>query len=269
MKDKHILDPLWITKGTDGFDSEYYKYIILSANQKWRNLLKEEDYSSFYEILFHSLNLNNLAVEGSMVDFKLNPVWDNPKFVEIRKHLRDIYDLPEELVEIFKNTNYTLTKLMVDYLEKMLGSIGSVRIHFVNPMIHIEKEVYMLFNNTNNPQVSDIWKLRCDRRLKYGHTITRIGELVTDDLEDETTILKAIEDNGNEEMDKIDPDDNLIVITYDERKSNRTIAHAIAYSLIFSKGIVRAEDFQPNILEELHDILATEWVMPFTIKSWK
>ena len=44
-----VLDPLWITKGISEFDSEYYKYIILSANKRWRDNLNSGDYSNFYE----------------------------------------------------------------------------------------------------------------------------------------------------------------------------------------------------------------------------
>ena len=149
-----VLDPLWITKATSEFDSEYYKYIILSANKRWRDNLNSGDYSNFYEIMFHSLNLNNLAVEGSMCDFKMNRVWDDPKFKEIRKHLRNLYKLPEEIVTIFKNTNFTLTRLIVDYLTQMLDSIGMIKIYFLNPMIHNERDIYMVLSNLNDLQNS-------------------------------------------------------------------------------------------------------------------
>ena len=37
MGDTHILDPLWITKGSSGLDPEYSKYILLAANKKYRD----------------------------------------------------------------------------------------------------------------------------------------------------------------------------------------------------------------------------------------
>lgn len=269
MNTKHVLDPLWITKGMKEFDSEYYKYIILSANKKWRDNFEKGDYSDFYEIMFHSLNLNNLAVEGSMVDFKLNPVLDDPKFKEIRKHLRNLYDLPEEVIEIFKNTNYTLTRLMVDYLDKMLDEVGPVKIYFSNGMIHNEKDIFMILTDINNPSNCDIWRVKFDKRFKYGYTIELIESISITDLDLDDAIVDALDKSDNPEVDKMDPDKNVMIISYDENQNPSVIAHTIAYSAIFSRGIVKSEVFHPTVLEELKDLLERDNIMPFTIKSWK
>lgn len=264
-----VLDPLWITKGISEFDSEYYKYIILSANKRWRDNLNSGDYSNFYEIMFHSLNLNNLAVEGSMFDFKMNPVWDDPKFKEIRKHLRNLYKLPEEVVTIFKNTNFTLTRLIVDYLTQMLDSIGMIKIYFLNPMIHNEKDIYMVLSNLNDPGKYDIWKLKFDKRLKFGHSLNLIESLEIEDLESDEAIEEALSQSENPEINKLDPDRNAMVISYDNDQDPSIIAQTISYAVLFSKGIVKTEKFHPSVLEELLDLLSTENVMPFTIKSWQ
>lgn len=264
-----VLDPLWITKGISEFDSEYYKYIILSANKQWRDNLNEGDYSDFYEIMFHSLNLNNLAIEGSMFDFKMNPIWDDPKFKEIRRHLRNLYKLPDEVITIFKNTNFTLTRLIIDYLTQMLDSVGLIKIYFTNPMIHNEKDIYMILNDLNNPGQYNIWKLKFDRRLKFGYSIDHIETLEIDDLDSDNAIELSLDQAQSPEVDKMDPDHNVMVISYDQDQLQSDMVHTISYAILFSKGIVRSENFQPAVLEELLDLLSTENVMPFTIKSWQ
>ena len=64
LRKKTILDPLWITKGSY-LDPEYFNYVLLAASQKYRVDLEEGPLENFYEIFFHSLNLNNLAIDGN------------------------------------------------------------------------------------------------------------------------------------------------------------------------------------------------------------
>jgi len=72
-KRKEILDSLWLVRGAH-LDAEYFSYVLLAAAQKYRKDLEEGSLSYFYEVLFHSLNLNTLAVEGNLFDFKMNPI---------------------------------------------------------------------------------------------------------------------------------------------------------------------------------------------------
>ena len=83
---KEILDSLWLIKARF-MDSEYFSYVLLAAAQKYKKDLEEGDLSYFYEVLFHSLNLNTLAVEGNLFDFKMNPVWKEDRIKKIREDL--------------------------------------------------------------------------------------------------------------------------------------------------------------------------------------
>lgn len=264
---QHILDPLWITKGTAGLDPEYYKYILLAANKKFRENLDNGDASGFYEILFHSLNLNNLAVEGSIFDFKMNPVWENPRLKEIRNHLRKMYQLPEDLVEIFKNANYLLTRLMLDHLDEFMDISENTKAYFVNPIIHQEKEVFIIFNKEYDKEY-DIWSLKFDKRFKYGFNIERIQSIQIEELK-ENALRDAIIGQENPKLDKMDADSNVLFIIYKEEKDNEKLMQAVSMAIVFSRGLDPTLRFHPSILEELYDLLAREQVLPFTIKSWK
>ena len=265
MTETHILDPLWITKGTYGLDPEYSKYILLAANKKYREKLNNGDVTSFYEILFHSLNLNNLAVEGSVFNFNMTPVWDDPKLTEIRNHLRRLYQLPEDLVEIFRNANYLLTGLMLEYLDKMLESMDDIKLYFVNPKIHMEKESYIVIHMDNEMDY-EIWKLRFDKRYKFGHKCTRIDTVTLSEIK-KNALHEAIQKKNNSELQSMDPDTNVIFAVMDEELDIAKVASVIASSLIFSRGIVKNARYEPHILDELYEILSSERILPFTMKS--
>lgn len=265
MSATHILDPLWITKGSNGLDPEYSKYILLAANKKYRKNLEEGDTSSFYEILFHSLNLNNLAVEGSMFNFNMTPVWDDPRLTEIRDQLRKLYQLPEDLVEIFKNANYLLTGLMLDYLEVMLDLTDDTKSYFVNPAIHREKEIFIVLNIEGSMEY-DIWKLRVDRRFKFGHKLARIKTIELTEIK-ENALHEAIEKDGDPLLNSMNADANVLFVVMKEELDNSKLASAVSSSLVFSRGITKGVKYEPNILSELYDLLSQERVLPFTMKS--
>jgi len=266
MNDKHVLDPLWITLGSSGLDSEYSKYVLLDANQKYRKLLEEGDISSFYEIMFHALNLTNLAVDGSMFKFNLTPVWDDSKLVEIRDYLKTIYQLPPDIMSIFKNANYLLVGLLLDYLDAMLDITDDTKVHFRNGGIHREKEIFIVINSENDLNY-DIWKLKLDKRFKFGHKVTHVQNVVLDEIR-EDALKDAVIEINNPDMANIDADKNIIFCMVKKKGDNEKIASVISASLIFSRGITKDIRFEPNILEELYVLLNAERVLPFTIKSW-
>jgi hypothetical protein len=266
MSNLHILDPLWITKGSNGLDPEYHKYVLLAANQKYRKMLDEGDESSFYEILFHSLNLNNLAVEGSVFKFNMTPVWEDKHLIEIRDHLRRIYELPDDIIEIFKNANYLLTNLMLDYLDKILQRTEDTRQFFVNPKIHQEKEVFIVINKEND-MLYDVWKLKFDKRYKFGYRLTNPQDIILEDLR-ENALHDAIVKENNPELSNMDADANVLFTVTTEDHDRDKLATAVAMSILFSRGISREIKFEPNILDELYELLSQEKVLPFTMQNW-
>jgi len=265
MSTLNILDPLWITKGSHGIDPEYSKYILLSANQKYRNKLKKGDISSFYEILFHSLNLNNLAVEGSVFNFNMTPIWDDPKLNDIRNHIRRLYQLPDNLVEIFKNANFLFIGLMLDYLDEMLIITDKTKSYYVNLGIHRQKEIFIVLNVKGSMDY-DIWKLKSDKRYRLGHKTTHIKTITLDMLKG-NALREAIKADGDPRLANIEADVNVIFTVSDTELVNNNLASAISSSLIFSKWITNGVKYESNILSELYELLSQDRILPFTMKS--
>jgi hypothetical protein len=267
MRRKHVLDPLWLIKGTDEFDPEYYKYVLLAANRKWRDQLEKGNSSGFYEILFHSLNLNNLAVEGKILDFNMNPVWENPKLKKIRRYLRKVYQFPDEVVEIFKNSNYVLIRLLIDYLEEMLESIGEFKTYFMNKHLHNQKEIYIVSGVEGKSQ-HQIFRLKFDGRCKYGYSFTKITD-VDLDLEVDDALYQTLVNIDDSRLHNIDPNLNVLFILAKPSHNIPNISETLAFSLIFSKGIAPGSEYQPNVLLELYDLLSNDHILPFTLSGWK
>lgn len=264
----HTLDPLWITKGYGDIDAEYLKYILLAANKKFREQLELGDLSKFNEILFHSLNLNNLAIEGTVFDFKLNPKWDDPKLSEIRKHLRQLYQMPDNMIEIFRSANYLFTNLLIDYLDEINTKIQESRIYYMNDTIHREKQIFLILNHLDDRNYH-IWKLRFDGRLKMGSRLEFIKTIKADGDDGDDSIKRAINLDSDPILSKMNHDENVILILNKDRSDSEGIINSVASSISFSRGVGFSVNFTPSILQALQDLLVEERVMPFTIKSWK
>ena len=114
---KLILDPLWITQGAY-LDEEYFNYVLLDASIKYKKEISENNPDRFYEVLFHILNLNNLAVNGNLYTTKFKKILNIPRIEQIREDLKKLYEIQEDTVGIFKNANY------VEGMSQVIGEIG-------------------------------------------------------------------------------------------------------------------------------------------------
>jgi hypothetical protein len=266
MNNTDVLDPLWITKGESGLDSEYCKYIILAANKKYRKLLDNGDTSKFYEILFHSLNLNNLAVEGKIFDFKFKSLTSSEKLEDIRAYLKDMYALPPDLITIFKNSNYLLVNLLIDYLDSMLDNIEKSKVYFVNRHIQAQKEIFIILNKEKTDKYQ-VYKLKFDGRFKFGHKLIQM-----DNLEFDSNVDRALQIT----IDKLELDGytnmsankNVVFISNANAKvEDIEIIRSLSNSLVFCRGISKTLPYDSNILDELRETILRDKTIPFTLKS--
>lgn len=267
MKEKDILDPLWITKcESNGIDAEYCKYVLLDANKKYRKLLDQGNTDRFYEILFHSLNLNNLAIYGKIYDSKMNYIKDNPKLKEIREYLKNMYTLPNDMIEIFRNTNYVLVSLLIDYLDVMLDTLDDCKIYYINQHIHAQREIFIIRNNINN-EYHDICKLRFDARYKFSHSLKYIERI---ELKDNTSnaLEKAIKNTGNLELKNFNPVKNVVFVSHSrEIEDHKELVNAVSNTIVFYRAFDKNHQLDPNILDELREVLLRDRVIPFALKS--
>lgn len=262
---KEILDSLWLLKG-DWIDAEYFSYVLLAAAQKYKKDLEEGNLSYFYEVLFHSLNLNTLAVEGNLFDFKMNPIWKEKRISKIKEDLKKIYeDNSSETVEIFRNANFVFLSLLIDYMESQNYFLENMEIFFVNPKIHQQNEIFIITNSINTNKYV-IWKLLFDKKKDFGFSFKKLKSLRLD-LSNDATLKDEIKKQNLETLSGIKEKENVVfaVLNHKEETAAATVLKDL---IVLNKAISREFALDPNLILEIQGLLIAERVMPFNLNQW-
>jgi hypothetical protein len=264
LKEKHILDPLWITKGSY-LDPEYFSYVLLAASKKYKMDLEEGDLRYFYEIFFHSLNLNNLAIDGSLFDSKMHPIWKNERLLKIKQELKTIFERKNDIVEIFRNANYVFLNLILDYMDQQIAALELMEIFYMNQRIHEEKEIFIVMNSLGSKKYS-IWCLREDPKKDYGFSFKKIKTLSLDEIK-ENALKEKLAELDNPTLNRMRDKKNVLFMISEELDLNLA-ANVVKDTIILNKGIAKGIDFEPTIIGELQNVLMIEKIMPFTLNNW-
>lgn len=265
-KRKYILDPLWITKGSF-LDLEYCIYILLAANKKYKKEIEKGKIDHFYEVLFHTLNLNNLALEGKIFNFKMEPIHNNERISQI-KNLKNIYNSPnrEEIVEIFKNANYLFLNILLDYMEIQLDLLNKIELfYFSNNKIHLENEIFVILNKNLDKNYS-IWSLSFNKNAEFRYSFNKIANIFLEKME-ENILKQKIKELGIKELENMNADVNSCAIIYNGVNENKisTLSKDI---ILLNKGLLKDNNFEPNIISTLYNLIFDEKVMPFTLSQF-
>ena len=266
MKKEFILDPLWITQGTY-LDAEYFNYVLLDASLKYKKEIEEGKIDRFYEVVFHALNLNNLAVNGNLFTAKFKETWKNERIQQIQQELKKIYTLPPDLAEIFKNANYVFLNVLIDYMKIHLDVLDQVQMFYMNPLLHMEKEVYIVTNRLTSTEYR-IWKLIQDEKKNFGYSFSKV----------KTVRLKRIENNAFSDtvdllslpkLESLESKKNVCYAVYEGDFEDSLIAKATKDTVLLNKGIAKELRFDAKIIYELYQHVWFEKMMPFTLDQWK
>jgi hypothetical protein len=262
---KEILDSLWLLKG-GCIDSEYFSYVLLAAAQKYKKDLEEGNLSYFYEVLFHSLNLNTLAIEGNLFDFKMNPIWKEERIRKIRDDLKKVYeDSNSETVEVFRNANYVFLSLLIDYMESQNYFLENMEIFFVNPKIHQQNEIFIITNSINTNKYV-IWKLVFDKKKDFGFSFRRLKSLKLD-LNNEVTLKDEISRQNVRSLSGMKERENVVFAVL-HHKEETAAATVLKDLIVLNKAISREFALDLNLILEIQGLLIAERVMPFNLNQW-
>lgn len=264
LRNKQILDPFWITKGSY-IDSEYFNYILLDASQKYKIDLEEGMLDHFYEIFFHSLNLNNLAVDGSIFDFKMHPIFRNDRIKEISRELKQIYSRKADVVEIFRNANYVFLNLILDYMDLQLDILDNINFFYLNEMIHEQPEIFLVINHAGNKKYS-IWKIKDDSRKNFGYSFKRIKSVTINEVK-ENALRIELDKLDEPELENMKEYKNVCFAVL-EGPPEKMVANVIKDIILLNKGIAKGIEFESNIISELYGLISSERLMPFTLNQW-
>lgn len=264
-KNQFILDPLWITKGTY-FDAEYFNYILLDASMKYRAELDEDNIDRFYEVLFHILNLNNLAVDGNIFTAKLKEIFNNPRVTQIREGLKKIYEIPQETAEIFKNANFVFLNVLLDYMRVEMDVLDDVKLFYMNDKIHREPNIFILTSRLGHSKYK-IWQLNEDRNHNFGHSFRKIKSIELQKVEGKS-LKDQVEQLDDPRLSQISGKKNLIFAVIDGKTEEKKVAQCVKDLILINKGISKNLSFEPLMVPELYQHLWIEKIMPFTLTQW-
>lgn len=266
MAKKFILDPLWITQGSF-LDSEYFTYVLLDASMKYKKEIEKDDVSRFAEVLFHSLNLNNLAVNGSIFTPKFKTVWNDPKILQIREDLKKLYDLPSDTSEIFKNANFVFLNILLEYTNIHLNVLDTTRIFYMNQNIHKEKEIFIVINKAGVKNYA-VWKLVTDSKKDLGFSFTKIRTIEVKELR-ENILKEELEKLEDPKLENMSGKKNVFFAILDSDEDESLAAKTVKDLILLNKGLARDFKFEPTLIEQLHALMWVEKIMPFTLDQWK
>ena len=265
MSNNFVLDPMWITK-KDYIDSEYFKYILMAAEQTYNKGICDKNNENFYEVLFHYLNLNNLVLDGNMFDFKMKPHWKNEKIARVADELYTFYKSHNESGETVKFANEIFKNICIKYLQHQtkMCDYNDCNIYYVNAKVHLLNDIYVLINIKGNSKY-DIWKLKMDKRFVKGYKFTKSGSVEIEDLKDNALNEELLKLN-NPALSKMNPDHSLMfcVITDVDAKID-TFANFIKNTILLNKLMANDVRFDPNLISNALEIILHEKILPFKL----
>jgi hypothetical protein len=266
MGKKFILDPLWITK-SNFLDSEYFSYILLAASLKYKQELEEDKFDRFDEVLFHILNLNNLAVNGALFTPKFKEVFDDPRVKQIREDLKKLYNISEDTADIFKNANFVFLSILLDHMLIQIDILRKLKIFYMNQSIHSEKEIFIVVNKEGSSKYK-VWKLEFDSKFDLGYSFTKTAIVDLPEVE-ENALLKEIEKLDNPKLNKISGKKNIFFAVILEKEDETKVAKTLKNTIVLNRGIAKDYKFAPLIIDDLCQHIWLEKMIPFTLDQWK
>lgn len=260
LNPKLVLDPMWICHA-NFVDLEYYNYILLAAKQKYlANLVT--DFSNFYEILFHYLNLNTILADKKIYNSQLIEVLPDKNLNEIVSQLSNNGE--SNARDIIKMALSIFADIIKEYLTKQITVLQHFRFHFNNINLHKHDKIYIV-GKSDNLDTYEVYKLNCKANKQLGYSITKIAVLHIPDLqENEFNQRLLLEKPG---ITDFDPTVNVIIVS--------GIDHSIIIDgICLTKDIILlnrimnpVHGFDANVLLDYSRLLDKKKSIPFKLKA--
>jgi len=233
---------------------------------KYRSEIENDNIDRFYEVLFHALNLNNLAVDGNLFTAKFKEIWNNPRVNTIKEDLKQIYEIPQETAEVFKNANFIFLSLLIDYMKIQMDILDSVKLFYMNQTIHREKDIFIL-TNRDGASTYKIWKLSEDPKQNFGYSFSKIRTIELPNIE-ANTLNVELQKIDDPKLAGISGRKNLCFAVIEEKEDDNKVAKAVKDLILLNKGISKTTSFEPMMVPELYEHVWIEKIMPFTLSQW-
>lgn len=262
LNPKLVLDPMWLCHA-NYVDLEYYTYVLLDAKKKYLKNL-EVDFSNFYEIAFHYLNLNTIIADKKLYDANLKIVRsdDQRNLLEIINHFAKRDEIGEGKL-IINKASEILGETMKAYLEKQTSVMQNMHFYFNNIWLHKESRLYIVCRNSEADQY-DIVKLNLTSKRQLGCTMIKVATVELPDLKENEFRKRLLEIKPT--MTDFLPDKNVIVATYDSLIDQRDALFLAKDTIILNRLVNQRNGFDSNVLLDSYRLLEKKKSIPFKLK---
>lgn len=262
LNPKLVLDPMWLCQAKR-VDLEYYTYVLLDAKKKYLKNL-EVDFSNFYEIAFHYLNLNTIIADKRLYDANLKIVRSDDQ--------QNLFQISETLVKrdpegdgkkIIAKASEILGETMKVYLEKQTSVMQNMHFYFNNVWLHKEKQIFIVCRNSNE-DTYDIVKLNLASKRNLGCSMTRVASVELQNLKENEFKKRLLEVKPN--LTDFKPDKNVIVATYDGKIDQTDALFLAKDTIILNRLVNQKNGFDSNVLLDSYRLLDKKKSIPYKLK---
>lgn len=259
LNPKLALDPMWLCQA-NFVDLEYYTYILMDAKQRYLNNL-ETDFSNFYEIVFHYLNINTIIADKKVYDSHLNAVRAHQNLMVIVSQLAQANDSNGKA--IVKMAYTILSEVMSIYLRKQIPVLEHLNFHLTNTEIHKQEVIYIVCKSEKLDRY-EIFKLNTKSSRPLGYSIVRKAVLHLPGLKNNEFKDRLLMERPD--LTEFNPEKNVIVVSGTDQ-------------VVLSDGICLAKDiillnrimnlshgFDANVLLDYERMLNKNKTIPFKLK---
>jgi hypothetical protein len=256
---KLVLDPMWICQANH-IDLEYYNYVLLAAKAKYLKNL-DTDFSNFYEIVFHYLNLNTVIADKKVYDSHLNTVSSHKNLDVIVSHLVNMND--SEGKEIVKMALVVLSDVLKEYLSRQILVLEHLNFHFNNPRFHKEDKIYIV-TKSNYLDKYEVYRLNTKSNKSLGYSISKKADLYLPDLKPSEFKERLLLEKPN--LADFDQSKNVIVVSGTERVVLSDGVGLTKDIILINRLMNPTHGFDANVLLDYSRFLEKKKTIPFKLR---
>lgn len=258
---KLVLDPAWICKAHK-LDLEYYRYLLLGAQQAYLKNLEIGRFDNFYEIAFHYFNLNAVIADKKMYDSGLNLVQSNQNLTNLISQLAEKEESTGK--EIIKTTSGILADTMKLYLAKQVIGLEKIHFYFNNSWIHEEPRVYFVFKTVEADEY-EVVKLNLRSSRNLGYSISTVTTICLPDLKESQFRDRLLEQKPI--FRDFNPDKNVMVIGNGISLDPFNRICLAKDTVMLNRVMNQRHGFDANVMLDFQRLLEKQKAIPFKLKA--
>lgn len=260
LNPKLVLDPMWLCQAKY-VDLEYYTYVLLDARSKYLKNL-EEDFSNFYEIAFHYLNLNTIIADKKLYDANLKSVNSDKNLLQIVNAMI-IGEAGGEGKQILAKASDILGDTLKLYLERQMSALQNIHFYFNNQNIHKEDKIYIVCRYSEDDSYSII-RLGTSSKRALGITMTNCATVRLPDLKENEFKKRLLDLKPG--LSDFNPEKNVIVATFDGRVMTKDALCLTKDTILLNRVFNQKECFDSNVLLDSYRLLKKKKPIPYKLK---